>query len=95
MRRSAGWLCLALLASVLILGCASTTRVTILVSPTTATVLANGVAQFNAAVTGSSTAPAWAVNGITGGNTTLGTVSTTGLYTAPATHRLCVKRLPP
>jgi hypothetical protein len=32
----------------------------------------------NAVVTG------WTVNGISGGNAALGTISTTGLYTAPA-----------
>jgi uncharacterized protein (DUF1800 family) len=42
-------------------------------------------AQLSAAVTGeSSQAVTWQVNGITGGSSTLGTISTTGLYTPPA-----------
>ena len=36
-------------------------------------------------VTGSTATPTWAVNGVTGGNSTLGTISTAGLYTAPVT----------
>lgn len=37
-----------------------------------------GIGAFNSAVT-------WAVNSVQGGNTTVGTVSASGLYTAPAT----------
>ena len=41
--------------------------------------------QFTAAVTGTTnTAVTWQVNGITGGSSTTGTISTAGLYTAPA-----------
>ncbi len=41
--------------------------------------------QLTAKVTGlSSTAVTWTVNGIVGGNSTIGTVSQSGLYTAPA-----------
>ena len=40
--------------------------------------------QFSATVSGtSSTAVLWAVNGVTGGAAATGTISTTGLYTAP------------
>jgi uncharacterized protein (DUF1800 family) len=42
--------------------------------------------QFTATVTGTTnTAVAWQVNGVTGGSATNGTISTSGLYTAPAT----------
>ncbi len=42
--------------------------------------------QYTATVTGlSNTAVTWEVNGIVGGNATLGTISTSGLYKAPAT----------
>ena len=42
--------------------------------------------QFTATVTGTTnTAVTWSVDGITGGNTTVGTISTSGLYTAPTT----------
>lgn len=41
--------------------------------------------QFTSAVSGSpSSAVFWEVNGIVGGNATVGTISTTGLYTAPS-----------
>jgi hypothetical protein len=41
-------------------------------------------AQYTATVTGNSdTAVAWSVDGVVGGDTTLGTISASGLYTAP------------
>ena len=41
--------------------------------------------QFTANVTGlTNTAVVWAAGGVVGGNSTAGTISTTGLYTAPA-----------
>lgn len=56
------------------------------VSPSSATVLAAATQQFTVKVTGSGPTPAvtWQVNTTTGGNTTVGTISTGGLYTAPA-----------
>src|SRR5271166_1746936 len=55
------------------------------VSPATVQVRDSGSQQFSAAVTGSSnTGVTWAVNGVAGGNTTVGTVDTKGLYKAPA-----------
>ncbi len=40
--------------------------------------------QFTATVKGTSnTAVTWSVNGVSGGNSTVGTISSTGLYTAP------------
>ena len=54
------------------------------ISPTSASVLLKATQQFTATVTNSSnTAVTWKVNGITGGNATVGTISATGLYTAP------------
>jgi hypothetical protein len=58
--------------------------VTVDVSPSTASVQTGATKQFTATVTGSTTTPVWSVNGVTGGNSTVGTVSTSGLYTAPA-----------
>jgi uncharacterized protein (DUF1800 family) len=62
-----------------------TPGVTVAVSPTSVA-LAPGTAQnFGATVTGSTnTSVAWSVNGIAGGNTTVGTITAAGLYTAPA-----------
>jgi hypothetical protein len=62
----------------------SSNPVGITVSPATATVAAGGTQQFQAAVTGTTnTAVQWEVNKIVGGNTQSGTISSTGLYTAP------------
>ena len=55
------------------------------ISPATASVTAGKTQQFTATVTGSSnTTVSWAVNGAAGGNTTAGTISSAGLYTAPS-----------
>jgi uncharacterized protein (TIGR03437 family) len=55
------------------------------VSPVSVSLLTGATQQFSAAVSGSNdSSVSWSVNGITGGNTTLGTVSSSGLYTAPA-----------
>ena len=60
--------------------------VAVTVSPGTANVNAGGTQAFNATVANTSnTAVTWQVNGITGGNATVGTISASGLYTAPAT----------
>lgn len=59
-------------------------QVTISVSASSATVLLGNTAQFNVTVSGTSnTAVAWSVDGIPGGNAKVGTISNTGLYTAP------------
>ena len=64
---------------------AQSTTVTVVVSPTAATVQTNSTQQFNATVTNATTQTVnWSVNNAPGGNSTVGLVSTTGLYTAPA-----------
>ena len=72
-------------AAVLVLGCAGTsskTTVTISVAPTSASVAAGNTQQFNATVTGTSnTAATWSV----AGGAANGSISSTGLYAAPAT----------
>lgn len=60
--------------------------VTVTVSPTTATIPVSGTQQFTATVTNTSnTGVTWSVDGIMGGNSSVGTVSTSGLYQAPST----------
>jgi uncharacterized protein (DUF1800 family)/plastocyanin len=55
------------------------------VSPASSTVRAGDTQQFTAKVTSAmDQAVVWSVNGVMGGNSTLGTISTTGLYKAPA-----------
>jgi uncharacterized protein (DUF1800 family) len=59
--------------------------VAVKVSPATAQVRDGASQQFSAAVTGSgNTAVTWSVNSVAGGNTTIGTVDTKGLFKAPA-----------
>jgi 6-phosphogluconolactonase (cycloisomerase 2 family)/uncharacterized protein (DUF58 family) len=59
--------------------------ITVTVVPNSANVAVNGTQQFTATVTGTAnTAVTWQVNNVTGGNATVGTISGSGLYTAPA-----------
>ncbi|MGB7844050.1 MAG: hypothetical protein WBL63_00415 [Candidatus Acidiferrum sp.] len=65
-------------------GGGGTNTVTVTLTPTTATVVVGQNVAFQATVTGSTnTAVTWQVNGIAGGNATIGTI-VTGVYTAPA-----------
>ena len=59
--------------------------VTVSVSPASATIHVNATQQFTATVSNATTQVVnWTVNGAPGGNSTVGWVSTSGLYTAPA-----------
>ena len=59
--------------------------VSVTISPATATVAAGNTQQFSATVSGTTnTSVNWLVNGTAGGGSTVGTISSTGLYTAPA-----------
>jgi arylsulfate sulfotransferase len=61
------------------------TNIQVQITPLVAGVLVGQSQQFSSAVTGTSnTAVKWSVNGVAGGNASLGTISATGLYTAPA-----------
>lgn len=55
------------------------------VTPGSAVIRGTATQQFSAQVTGDTTAPTvtWTVNGVVGGNSTTGTISNTGLFTAP------------
>jgi len=58
---------------------------TVIVSPGTSSVVFNADRKFTATVTGAAdTSVQWQVNGIGGGNATIGTVDATGSYHAPA-----------
>ncbi len=62
-----------------------TASVAVSISPTSAFLNTVQTQQFTATVTGSmNTTVTWTVNGVAGGNATVGTVSATGFYTAPA-----------
>ena len=55
------------------------------VSPATANVQEGSQQQFTATVSNTNdNTITWQVNGVTGGNTSVGTISATGLYTAPS-----------
>ena len=61
--------------------------VSVAVVPTSATLPVGGTQQFLATVTGTSNiSVTWQVNGVTGGNSTVGTIASDGLYQAPATQ---------
>jgi serine protease len=67
-------------------GVTITSPLSVAIAPSSANVLvATGTQSFTATVSNSSnTAVSWQVNGIPGGNATVGTISSSGLYTAPA-----------
>src|SRR5215471_3888122 len=55
------------------------------VSPSSATVALGGIQQFTAtSSTGAATMATWSVNGVQGGNSTVGMIDSTGKYTGPA-----------
>jgi hypothetical protein len=57
---------------------------TVLITPSGVSVALSATQQFSATVTGSTNQNVtWSVDGIASGNSTIGTISTTGLYTAP------------
>jgi len=79
--------CLALVIGLVMAGCKSSpSTTTIAVSPTSATVLLGTSFQFLSSASGSNNAVQWSVNGVPNGNATVGTISSTGLYTAPASR---------
>lgn len=58
--------------------------VAVSISPASASLAVNATQQFTASVTGTAnTAVTWQVNNTTGGNSTVGTISASGQYTAP------------
>ena len=64
------------------------------VSPAAVTVEVFTTQQFSAMINGqTSTAVTWQVNGVPGGNTVTGTISTSGLYSAP--HSISNSIIPP
>jgi len=59
--------------------------IVVTVSPSSALLAINTAQQFTATVTGTNyTGVIWSVDGVNGGNTTVGTITSSGLYTAPS-----------
>jgi len=64
---------------------AASTSIGVSISPASAALYTGVSQQFTASVSGTTnTAATWWVNGVQGGNSTVGTVTAGGLYTAPA-----------
>ncbi len=62
----------------------TTTSITVTLSPASASLTTGATQQFTATVANTTnTNVAWSVNGISQGNSTVGFISSTGLYTAP------------
>ncbi len=58
--------------------------VTVTVTVPVSSIVVNGAVQFTATVQNSTVGVLWQVNSVSGGNSTVGTVSASGLYVAPA-----------
>jgi arylsulfate sulfotransferase len=58
--------------------------ITVTASPSAAAINTGQSTQFTAAVTGDKSGVTWAVNGVAGGNSTVGTIDQTGKFTAPS-----------
>jgi DNA-binding beta-propeller fold protein YncE len=88
MKARLAWLCLPLVIGLAVAGCGSSnsSNVSVAISPSAATVLLGTSVQFIPSVSGSNNAITWSVNGVANGNATFGTISSTGLYTAPITR---------
>jgi uncharacterized protein (DUF1800 family) len=89
------WITLAVLFGALMAGCTGLTNGgsntpppspgQLVVTPGSAMIRGTETQQFGAQVTGDTAAPsvAWSVNGVVGGNSSTGTISANGLFTAP------------
>lgn len=90
MKRRTFWIGWLAALAVAISGCSNTTgttaAATVMLAPPSATVAVGATEQFEGTVTGpTDTSIIWEVNSVTGGDSIHGTISTAGLYTAPAT----------
>lgn len=66
-------------------GSGTASGISVSITPTSAALQVNSSAQFAAQVKGTSnTSVNWLVNGVRGGNASVGTISSSGLYTAPS-----------
>src|SRR5438874_2232493 len=80
--------CLLTVFTLPLMDCGGSSKPTaVTVAPMSATLTVGGTQQFTASVSGGGhdNSVTWNVNGTPGGSTASGTVSSTGLYTAPST----------
>jgi hypothetical protein len=85
------WFAAAVLPALLLIGCGGGSppppAIAISVSPTSVTLKPGASQIFNATVTNTQdTSVTWKVNNTVGGNATIGTISTLGVYVAPASE---------
>jgi len=74
-----------LLVSMACLPAAALAAASVTITPGYTNLGVNATQQYTATVTGlSNTAVTWEINGVVGGNSTVGTISSTGLYKSPA-----------
>jgi hypothetical protein len=90
--RSLAFLFLCSLAALCCISCGGSTSsasketITVIITPTTAIVGLGGTEQFTCLESGdANTSVTWEVDDVVGGNSTTGTISAAGLYTAPTT----------
>lgn len=76
--------CFVVLGLVSCGGGGSTPPPNLTVSPSSATVGLGGTQQFSATSNATPVTAMWSVNGVQGGNSTFGTIDSTGKYTAPS-----------
>jgi len=82
-------------ASTLVTVAVPGTTTAIDLTPATPTAVGSGgQLTFAASITGSSTdSVTWSVDGITGGNSTVGTISSSGVYTCPSSSAKAIRRI--
>ena len=79
------FLCLCIAAAIVVAGCSSSgPSVMPSMSPQSLALAPGQSAQFHATLPGNGSTFAWSVNGVAGGDSTVGTVDSTGKYTAPS-----------
>jgi arylsulfate sulfotransferase len=82
--KALGYLCVLFLLAFLA-GCASSDSSTVLsISPSPAFVASGQTIPFTATLSGDSSGVNWAVNGIVGGNSNIGTINSSGIFVAPS-----------
>jgi len=98
LKKSAGWyrFLLVLSLSAMVSSCgggsnsggplsSGSSNIAVTVTPASATLAPGGAQLYTASVTGTTdTTVTWSAGGVQGGNATVGTISSSGLYTAPA-----------
>jgi arylsulfate sulfotransferase len=78
------WVYFCLLAPILAVGCGSSSQSVTSISPTAVALSLGQSVQFQTTPSGSAQGMVWSVNGISGGNSTVGTIDASGKYTAPS-----------